>query len=79
MKTTMFEFLKRRFKGEPKLHPLDRGLARQWIKRRLVAVFPELGHDPHALEQTYRALSLEPRMGGEGDAQTYFEVTLPGL
>ena len=79
MKTSMFDFFKRRFSGEPKLHPLDRGLAKRWIKQRLIAVFPELRADPHALEQTYQALSLEPRMGGEGDSQTYFEMTLPEL
>ena len=79
MKTSVLDFFKRRFSSEPKMHPLDRGLAKHWIKRRLIAVFPELGHDPVALEQTYQALSLEPRLGGEGDAQTYFEMTLPGL
>ena len=79
MKTSVFDFFKKKFASEPKLHPLDRSLARHWIKRRLIAVFPELAYDPHALEQTYRALSLEPRPGGEGDSETYFEMTLPGL
>jgi hypothetical protein len=77
MRTSVVDFVRKRFKGEGKMHPLDRGLAKQWIKRRLVAVFPELRHDPQALEQTYQALSLEPRAGGAGDAQTYFELTLP--
>ena len=79
MKTSVLDFFRRRFSGEPKLHPLDRGAAKRWIKQRLMVVFPELRADPHALEQTYQALSMEPRMGGEGDAQTYFELTLPGL
>ena len=43
------------------MHPIDSGLAKQWIKRRLTIVFPELGYDPEALEQAYQALSLEPR------------------
>lgn len=74
----MVEFFKRKFRHET-LHPLDRGMARHWIKRRLVIVFPELGHDPVALERAYRELSLEPRAGGEGDMQTYFEVKLPEI
>lgn len=76
-KSSVFEFLKGRFSHEPKLHPLDRGLAKQWIKRRLIAVFPELRHDPVALEKTYRGMGLEPRLGDTGDAPTYFELTLP--
>jgi hypothetical protein len=78
MKTKFVNFLKSRF-GSEELHPLDRGLARQWIKRRLVVVFPELRHDPVALERAYRDLSLEPRPGGVGDMQTYFEVISPGI
>ncbi len=78
MKTRVVNFLKRKLSGEEPLHPIDSGLAKQWIKRRLVIVFPELGYDPEALEQAYQALSLEPRQGGVGDMQTYFEVTLPG-
>lgn len=78
MKTGVVDFFKRKFAGEP-LHPLDRGLARQWIKRRLMAVFPELRRDPVALERAYRDLSLEPRPGGVGDMQTYFEVVPPEM
>lgn len=78
MKTNLVTFFKRKFSHEH-LHPLDRGLAKQWIKRRLLIVFPELRHDPAALEAAYRGLSLEPRLGEEGDMQTYFEVTGPDL
>lgn len=77
MKTRVVNFLKSKLYGE-KLHPVDSGLAKQWIKRRLIAVFPELGYDPVALEQAYQGLSLEPRQGGVGDMQTYFEVVAPG-
>ena len=77
MKTTrVVNFFKKKFRSE-QLHPLDRGLARHWIKRRLVAMFPELRHDHAALERAYRDLSLEPRPGGVGDMQTYFEVVSP--
>jgi len=77
MKTGVANFFKRKLGSEP-LHPLDRGLARQWIKRRLIVLFPELRHDPAALERAYRDLSLEPRPGGVGDMQTYYEVISPG-
>ena len=60
------------------LHPVDRGLAKQWVKRRLRIVFPELGYDPVVLERAYQSLSLEPRPGGVGDMQSHFEVVSPG-
>ena len=72
MKVT--SMLKRVLGLGPVIHPVDRGLAKRWIKQRLVAVFPELRGDPRALESAYRALSLEPREGGEGDNETVFEI-----
>lgn len=75
---TLVDFFKRAIKNEPKLHPLDRRMAKQWIKRRLAKVYPELRDDPAALERAYQALSLEPRAGTEeGDAHTYFHMHLP--
>ena len=74
----VIDFLKKALGAEPKLNPVDRGLAKQWIKKRLIVVFPELRNDPKALEQAYRQLSLEPREGTEeGDAETVFEMSLP--
>lgn len=58
----------------PVVHPVDRGLAKRWIKQRLLAVFPELRGNPKALEAAYRALSLEPRSGDTEDAEMVFEV-----
>jgi len=64
---------------EPALHPIDQGLAKQWVKKRLTAVYPELRNDPAALERAYRTLSLEPRLGTEaGDDAAYFEMISPG-
>ncbi len=74
----IIDFFKKKLKSEP-LHPLDGKLARQWIKRRLVIVFPELRYDPAALERAYRDLGLEARPGGIGDMQTYFEVVSPDI
>ena len=39
-----------------------------------LTVLAEVGGDPKALESAYRALSLEPRPGGPGDAEWVFEV-----
>lgn len=79
MKSGLFQFIKRAFTREPELHPVERGMARRWIKQRLVAVFPELRNNPTALERAYRTLGLEPREGTEpGDGQTVFEMSIPG-
>jgi hypothetical protein len=61
------------------VHPIDQGLAEQWVKKRLLVVYPELKNDPTALEAAYQSLSMEPRLGTEeGDQAAYFEITLPG-
>jgi hypothetical protein len=74
----LFQFIKRAFSREPELHPVERGMARHWIKQRLVNVFPELRNNPAALERAYQTLSLEPRPGTEvGDPDTVFEMTIP--
>jgi hypothetical protein len=72
------EFFRKALKREPALHPIDQGLAKQWVKKRLLSVYPELRDNPKALEAAYRSLSLDPRLGtDEGDAAAYFELTLP--
>ena len=79
MKSGLLQFIKRAFSTEPELHPVERGMARQWIKQRLVAVFPELRNNPRALERAYQTLGLEPRAGTEaGDNETVFEMSIPG-
>jgi len=75
---TIFEFLRDKLLGEPALHPLDRKIAKRWVKQRLKHLYPELRLDPKALEQAYQELGIEPREGtGKGGA-TVFEITLPG-
>jgi hypothetical protein len=79
MKSGFLQFIKRAFTSEPELHPVDRGMARHWIKQRLVVVFPELRNNPRALESAYQTLGLEPRAGTEaGEADTVFEMSIPG-
>ena len=75
MKTGLIGLIKRAWHRGEKLHPLDHRMAKQWIKQRLVNVFPELRNNPQALERAYQSLSLTPREGTEeGDANTYFEI-----
>jgi hypothetical protein len=79
MNSPLMQFFMKALGREPALHPIDAGLAKQWVKKRLVLVYPELKDDPKALEAAYRSLSLEPRLGTEeGDAGVVFEMTLPG-
>ncbi|MEI6491920.1 MAG: hypothetical protein WCO94_05160 [Verrucomicrobiota bacterium] len=75
---TIFEFVRSRLQGEPPVHPIDRRIAKRWVKERLKRIYPELRLDPKALEQAYQDLGIEPREGtGKGGA-TVFEITLPG-
>lgn len=78
MTSPLMQFINNALRREPPVHPIDRGLARQYIKKRLAHIYPELRDDPEALERAYRTLSLEPRLGDEGDAGVYFEMILPG-
>jgi hypothetical protein len=65
MKSGLLQFIKRAFTREPDLHPVERGMARRWVKQRLVAVFPELRNNPTALEHAYQTLDLTVRDGAE--------------
>lgn len=79
MKKGLFEVIKRAFTRQPKLHPVEAGLAKRWIKQRLLVVFPELRNNPKALERAYQSLGLSPRPGTEeGEAETVFEMSVPG-
>jgi hypothetical protein len=78
MNSPLMKFLLRAFGREPKLSPLDGKLAKQWVKRRLLMIYPELRGDPKGLEAAYQSLSLEPCLGDEeGDSAIYFEMKLP--
>ena len=59
---------------ERPLHAIDRRLAKEWIKKRLAALFPELRGDPVALENAYRELGLESTgivRRADGEVQSY--------
>jgi hypothetical protein len=78
MKKGFFQRIREAFRREPILHPVDRQLARRWIKSRLVAVFPELRNNPAALERAYQNLGMDVEPGQEeGDAETVFVLSAP--
>jgi hypothetical protein len=80
MNNGLFQLIKRAFRAEPKLHPIEQKMAKRWIKQRLAVVFPELRGNAVALEKAYQSLSLVPREGTEeGETGTVFEITAPEL
>ena len=78
MAFSIVDFLKARLQGDPPLRPIERQMAKRWVKERLKTLYPELRSDPRALEEAYQALSLEPREGTGKGGGTIFEVILPG-
>ena len=80
--STLRQFFKRVLLPEPPerpLHELDRRMAKEWIKKRLAGIYPELRGDPERLEEAYRELGLEStgtvrRPDGEVPS---FKVNLP--
>ena len=78
MESRLVDYFKQAFKRQAPIHPIDRGMAKYYIKRRLVALFPSLRNDPRGLEEAYRSLTLSPKPGSEeGDAETVFEMSFP--
>ena len=75
---TIWELLRSKLQGEPALHPMDRKIAKRWVKERLKRLYPELRNDPRGLEKAYQELGLEPREGSGKGGATVFEITLPG-
>ncbi|MEO6741360.1 MAG: hypothetical protein ABIP20_14005 [Chthoniobacteraceae bacterium] len=67
-------FLQRALGRPPKIHPVDRGLAKHWTKQRLIAVFPELRSDTRKLEAAYRALDLSPKASETNPSEIIFEI-----
>ncbi len=65
--------------SEPPLHPVDRRLSKEWVKKRLAKVFPELQGDPVALEKAYQSLRLSARRARHADEpDVVFRIDLPG-
>lgn len=73
----IFEFIKSKLGGEEDLRPVERRMAKRWVKERLKKMYPELRNDPKALEEVYQGLSLEPVPGAGKGGATVFEIVLP--
>ncbi len=78
MASAILEFFRSKFAAEPPLPPMERAMAKRWVKDRLKKMYPELKSNPRALEEAYQALSLEPRPGSGKGGEMMFEVILPG-
>ncbi len=79
MKTGFWEFLRQSLQGEEPVHPVERRMAKRWVKERLKRVFPELRSNPAELEKAYNQLGLEVREGSGRGGGTVYEVRLPGV
>jgi hypothetical protein len=73
----VIEFLRARLRGEPPVHPIERMMAKRWVKERLKVMDPSLRTDPRALEAAYRRLSIEALPGAGEGGETLFEVIVP--
>lgn len=76
MNKGLFDVIKRAFTKQPPLHPVEAGMAKRFIKQRLLVVFPELRNNPRELERAYQSLGMSPRPG-EKEGEAIFEMTLP--
>lgn len=72
----LYQLFKRALGFAPKIHPVDRRMARHWTKQRLISVFPELRGDARRLEAAYRALDLAPRASDTNPSEMVFEIGL---
>ncbi len=71
---SLLSSFKRALGMAPVVHPVDRSMAKRWVKQRLLSVYPELRGDPKALETAYRSLSLDPQPGAPGEPDVVFEI-----
>lgn len=78
MSSAIIEFFRSKFSAPPPIAPIERMMAKRWVKERLKTMYPELKNDPKALEEVYQSLSLEPRPGLGKGGEMMFEVVLPG-
>lgn len=74
---SLLDFLRSRLAGQPPLHPIERRLAKRWVKERLKKLYPELRADPRALEAAYQALNIEAHRGAGEGGEALFEIILP--
>ncbi|MDD5348616.1 MAG: hypothetical protein PHQ12_00265 [Chthoniobacteraceae bacterium] len=78
MRTGLRSLFQRALKKAPPVNAVECGMAKTWVKRRLLALYPALRNHPEALDAAYEELDLEPRRGREdGEFYAYFQVKGP--
>ena len=78
MASAIMEYFRSKFAAPPPLTPIERVLAKRWVKDRLKKMYPELIGKPRELEEMYQSLNLEPRHGGGKGGEMLYEIVLPG-
>ena len=73
----LWELLRQGLQGEQPIHPLQRAMAKRWVKERLKRLFPELRSNPEELEKAYRQLGIESHEGSGKGGSAVYEITLP--
>jgi hypothetical protein len=79
MKIGFWEFLRASLQGEEPVNPVERRMAKRWVKERLKRLYPELRTNPEELENAYKQLGLEVHEGAGRGAGTVYEVRLPSI
>jgi hypothetical protein len=74
---SFWEFLRQGLQGEQPVHPVERAMAKRWVKERLKRLFPELRTNPEELEKAYRQLGIEAHEGSGRGGVAVYEITLP--
>ena len=74
----ILEFIKSQLGCEPPLNPVERVLAKRYVKSRLKAIYPHLRNNPRALEEAYHTLSIEHHPGSGAGGEALFEILFPG-
>jgi hypothetical protein len=71
------ELIRQALQGEENIHPIDRRMAKHWVKERLRRIYPHLQSNPQGLEKAYNELGIEAHEGSGKGNGTVYEITLP--
>jgi hypothetical protein len=71
------ELIRQALQGEEHIHPIDRRMAKHWVKERLRRIYPHLKSNPQDLEKAYNELGIEAHEGSGKGNGTVYEITLP--
>jgi hypothetical protein len=77
MKLGFLDFLRESLKDEQPVAPIDRLMAKRWVKERLKRLFPHLRNDPVGLERAYKELGIQAHDGAGKGGTTIYEIKVP--